>query len=774
MPIKKLLIANRGEIAVRIIRAAKELGIATVQVYSKADADSLAVKLADESVDIGPPHAAKSYLNKDAIIGAAKATGADAIHPGYGFLAENSEFAAAVEAAGLVFVGPTAESIRLMGDKVAAREAADRAGVPTVPGSKGRLETPEEAFAIVEKTGFPVMIKAAAGGGGRGIRIAHSKDEFAQLMPQAQAEAKAAFGDGGLYVEKLVEGARHIEVQILGDGRDVIHCFERECSLQRRRQKVWEEAPSISLKEDKRQEICKSAVALAKAVNYRGAGTLEFLFDDFTQDFFFLEMNTRIQVEHPVTEMITGIDLVREMILIAGGQPLRIRQHEVKRKGHAIEVRINAEDPSKNFMPAPGTITALGVPGGNGVRFDSMLYPGYTVPPFYDSLLGKLIVWDEDRPAAIRRMERALSELHVEGIATTKPLHQALARDEDVLAGRFHTAWLEPWLEGRAASLSPAATAVAAPAVVTQPASPPAASETGGQRPMNTRYSFGGDEHIFVEVDESMSLEAFFKSLFITNAVRDSKIKGVTEICPANASFQIKYDPDQIKPSDMMAEIKKLESAAEKAEPIIKTRIIEVPVYYQDPWTHETLMRFRERHQDPKGTDIEYAARVNNLADPAAFIKAHSGAPWFVSMVGFVAGLPFLYQMVDRPRQLQVPKYLRPRTDTPKLTVGHGGCFGCIYSVRGAGGYQMFGVTPMPIYDPNQQISYLRDFMCLFKPGDIVQWKPISREAYDQAVADVDAGRFAPRIANVTFSLADFNRDIDGYNRKLEGALNGH
>jgi acetyl-CoA carboxylase biotin carboxylase subunit len=761
MPIRKLLIANRGEIAVRIIRAAQELGVATVQAHSKADADSLPVRLADAAVDIGPPHAAKSYLNQDAILAAAKATGADAIHPGYGFLAENADFAAAVEAAGLVFVGPTAQAIRLMGDKVAARRAAERAGVPTVPGSDGRLDTPDEAFAVVARTGFPVMIKAAAGGGGRGIRVARSAGEFSQLMPQAQAEAKAAFGDGGLYVEKLVAGARHIEVQVLGDGGDVIHCFERECSLQRRRQKVWEEAPSPSLKEEKRQEICTAAVALAKSVGYRGAGTLEFLFDDLTQSFYFLEMNTRIQVEHPVTEMITGIDLVREMILIAGGEPLRLRQHEVKRKGHAIEVRINAEDPSRNFMPAPGTVSDLVVPGGNGVRFDSLLYPGYTIPPFYDSLLGKLVVWDEDRTAAIRRLARALSELSIEGVATTKPLHQALARDADVAAGRFHTGWLEPWLETHAASLSPAA-------------APPVASSTGGQSPMTTRYSFGGDEHIFVEVDEAMSLEAFFKSLFITNAVRDAKIKGVTEICPANASFQIKFDADVIKPNDMLAEIKKLESAAEKAEPVINTRIIEVPVYYQDPWTNETLMRFRERHQDPKATDIEYAARINNLADPAAFIAAHSGAPWFVSMVGFVAGLPFLYQMVDRKRQLQVPKYLRPRTDTPKLTVGHGGCFGCIYSVRGAGGYQMFGITPMPIYDPNQQISYLRDFMCLFKPGDIVRWKPISSEAYDQAVKDVEAGRFAPRIANVTFSLDEFNRDIDGYNRRLEGVLNGN
>ncbi|MGY3586317.1 acetyl-CoA carboxylase biotin carboxylase subunit [Bradyrhizobium sp. USDA 4341] len=456
MAIKKLLIANRGEIAVRIIRAARDLGIATVQVYSKADKDSLAVRLADQSVDIGPPQASKSYLNQAVILAAAQSTGADAIHPGYGFLAENAEFAAAVEAAGLIFVGPTAQSIRLMGDKVAAREAAASAGVPTVPGSRGRLESADAAFALVEKTGFPVMIKAAAGGGGRGIRIARSAEEFHHLMPQAQAEALAAFGDGGLYVEKLIEGARHIEVQVLGDGRDVIHCFERECSLQRRRQKVWEEAPSPSLTRAVREKLCTSAVALAKAVNYRGAGTLEYLYDDRTGEFYFLEMNTRIQVEHPVTEMVTGIDLVCEMIRIAGGEPLRIQQDAVRVSGHSIEVRINAEDPARNFLPNPGTVSALNVPGGDGVRFDSMLYQGYTVPPFYDSLLGKLIVHDKDRPSAIRRLERALAELSVEGIFTTKPLHQALARDADVKAGRFHTAWLEPWLESHAAGLATA------------------------------------------------------------------------------------------------------------------------------------------------------------------------------------------------------------------------------------------------------------------------------------------------------------------------------
>lgn len=291
---------------------------------------------------------------------------------------------------------------------------------------------------------------------------------------------------------------------------------------------------------------------------------------------------------------------------------------------------------------------------------------------------------------------------------------------------------------------------------------------------MTTRYSFGGDEHIFVEVDEEMSLEAFFKSLSITNAVRENRIKGVTEICPANASYQIKFDPDVVSPNDLLAELKSLESAAEKAEAILKTRIVEVPVFYNDPWTHETLMRFRERHQDPESTDLEYAARINDFKSVEDFIEAHSGAPWFVTMVGFVAGLPFMFQMVDRARQIEVPKYLRPRTDTPKHTVGYGGCFACIYSVRGAGGYQMFGITPMPIFDPKQQISYLRDFMVFFKPGDIVKFRPIDRATYDKDVAEVEAGRFTPMVREFTFSLEEFHSDINGYNSKIGEALYGN
>ena len=454
MGISKLLIANRGEIAVRILRAARELGIKTVQVHSTADTEFLAVRMADEAVNIGPPHAAKSYLNIPAILDAAKQTGADAVHPGYGFLAENAGFADAVENAGLIFVGPKGDAIRVMGDKVAARAAAEAAGVPVVPGSDGRVDDPERARLVAQAVGFPVMIKAAAGGGGRGIRIAHDMSEFETLMPQASAEAKAAFGDGGLYIEKVIDRARHIEVQILGDGKRAIHCFERECSLQRRRQKVWEEAPSAVLPQAVREKLCDSAVALAEAVNYRGAGTLEYLYDDQTHHFYFIEMNTRIQVEHPVTEMITGIDLVREMIRIAGGEPLRYAQKDVRMGGHAIEVRINAEDPAKNFMPFPGAVESLSVPGGPGTRFDTMLYAGYQVPPFYDSLLGKLVVWDETRNAAICRLSRALNELHVGGIKTTKPLHQLLAADPAVRQAQFHTRWLEPWLDQNAHRLT--------------------------------------------------------------------------------------------------------------------------------------------------------------------------------------------------------------------------------------------------------------------------------------------------------------------------------
>ena len=452
LKIRRVLVANRGEIAVRVIRAAKELGLEAVAVHSEADRDSLAVRLADAAVAIGPSPAAKSYLNAEAILKAAADSGADAVHPGYGFLSENASFAEAVERAGLVFVGPSPESIRIMGDKAAAREAAARAGVPCVPGSDGVVETVEQAVAVAAAIGFPVMIKAAAGGGGRGIRVAQDEAELAEQMGVAQAEAQAAFGDRSVYLERFIRRARHVEVQVLGDGRDVIHCWERECSLQRRRQKIFEEAPSPALSQGTRERLCGSAVALARAVGYRGAGTLEYLFDDESGEFFFIEMNTRIQVEHPITEMITGIDMVREMLRIAGGQPLSIRQDEVEVRGVAMEARINAEDPERDFMPSPGRIADLVLPGGPGVRVDTMLYPGCVVSPFYDSLLAKVVVHAENREAAIARMRRALRELRVEGVRSTRDLHLRLLDEPRFREAAFDTGFLEGWLASTATS----------------------------------------------------------------------------------------------------------------------------------------------------------------------------------------------------------------------------------------------------------------------------------------------------------------------------------
>ncbi|WP_134663556.1 MULTISPECIES: acetyl-CoA carboxylase biotin carboxylase subunit [unclassified Amycolatopsis] len=447
---KRLLIANRGEIAVRIIRAAGDLGIETVAVVSEADRSAAHALLADQVVPIGPAPATKSYLVADAILAAAKETGADAVHPGYGFLSERASFAAAVADAGLTFVGPDASVIEQMGDKVRARQVAQAAGVPTVPGTPGGVSDVAEAVAAAGEIGYPIMLKAAAGGGGRGIRVVANEAELKVAFPQASGEAASAFGDGQMYLERFVRAARHVEVQVLGDGSETVHVFERECSLQRRRQKVVEEAPSPGIDERIRTEMTAAAVRLCKEVGYRSAGTCEFLVDDDTGEFFFIEMNTRIQVEHPVTELITGIDLVAEQLRIAAGEPLRFRQTDVTKRGHAVEFRVCAEDPERNFLPGPGKIGDVRLPGGPWVRTDTWLAPGSQVPPFYDSLVAKVIVWGDDRPTALRRAKRALSELVVEGVPTTTTLLVELLGQQWFADGAFTTGTLEEWLTKRA------------------------------------------------------------------------------------------------------------------------------------------------------------------------------------------------------------------------------------------------------------------------------------------------------------------------------------
>src|SRR5271155_5447 len=440
----KILIANRGEIALRVLRACKELGIATVAVHSTADEDAMHVRLADESVCIGPPAAKDSYLNVPALLAACEITGADAVHPGYGFLAENARFAEILADHNVQFIGPRPEHIRLMGDKIAAKRAVKELGIPTVPGSEGGIGSDDEAYGLARDVGYPLMIKAAAGGGGRGMRVVDNESSLGSALLAARAEAKSAFGDDTLYLEKYLARPRHIEIQVLGDGNGrAIHLGERDCSLQRRHQKVWEEGHSPALNATARDRIGETVAKAMREIKYLGVGTVEFLYED--GKFYFIEMNTRIQVEHPVTEMITDIDLILEQIRVAAGSGLLLAQGDVKFHGHAIECRVNAENPV-SFRPSPGKIVHYHPPGGLGVRVDSAVYHGYTIPPFYDSLVGKLIVHGKTRSECLMRLKRALDEFVIDGIETTVPLFRALVREKDIIDGAYHIHWLEDFL----------------------------------------------------------------------------------------------------------------------------------------------------------------------------------------------------------------------------------------------------------------------------------------------------------------------------------------
>lgn len=444
---KKILIANRGEIALRIIRACREMGIQSVVVHSTADANAMAVRLADESVCIGPPAARDSYLNIPSILSAAAVTGADAIHPGYGFLSENEQFARMVEEHGFTFIGPKPEHIAAMGDKVVAKQTVLALGLPVVPGSDGAVENVEDGLKFARKAGFPVLIKAASGGGGRGMKVVRKESEFEEQYRTARAEAKANFGDDTVYIEKYLEKPRHIEIQIFGDTHgNAIHLGERDCSIQRRHQKLIEESPSPALTDKERDDIGVLAAETVRQMGYRGAGTIEFLYED--GKFYFMEMNTRIQVEHPVTEMITGIDLIAEQIRVAAGEPLTVNKDKIRFRGHAIEIRINAEDP-QTFAPSPGKITQFHAPGGLGVRFDSAIYTGYSIPPHYDSMIGKLIVHGRNREESLRRLRRAIVETVIDGIKTTLPLHHWILEQPEFISGDYTIHWLEKKLAER-------------------------------------------------------------------------------------------------------------------------------------------------------------------------------------------------------------------------------------------------------------------------------------------------------------------------------------
>lgn len=454
-PLKTVLIANRGEIALRIIRACKELGIRSILAYSAGDADSLPVRMADQAVCIGPAPANLSYNNGEAVISAAQAYGADAIHPGFGFLSEKADFVAKVEEAGIGFVGPAASDIRRMGDKIEAKKIARSAGVPTVPGSEGAISEFDEAMVVAKEVGFPLLIKPAAGGGGRGMRVVESADTLGKDLDEIMSEAEVAFGDASVYLERYLTDIRHIEIQVLSDGETTLQLGERDCTSQRRNQKLIEESPSPVLDQELRQGLAEASVALCKEVGYKNAGTIEYVFDNIERKYYFIEMNTRIQVEHPVTEMVSGIDLIKCQLRIAGGLPLGLKQEDIHLTGHAIECRINAEDPDQDFAPRPGTISHFHAPGGFGVRMDSHVETGYTIPPFYDSMVGKLICWGRDRDEAIARSIRALEELHIEGVMTTAGFHKMILDSETFRSGDFNTAFVTELMKARKAGKEP-------------------------------------------------------------------------------------------------------------------------------------------------------------------------------------------------------------------------------------------------------------------------------------------------------------------------------
>lgn len=447
-PLRRVLIANRGEIALRVIRACRELGVESIVVFSEADRDSLPVQLADRAICIGAAIAAKSYLNAEAIVGAAVAFKADGIHPGYGFLSEKADFAALCEREGVTFVGPRSQTIRSMGNKVAARAIAKAAGVPTIPGSENAIADLADAMRVAEEVGYPLLIKAAAGGGGRGMRIVERAADLKKLVNEAMAEAQAAFGDASVYIERYLSNIRHVEVQVLGDGEKIVHLGERDCSSQRRNQKLLEESPCPAIDATLRHEICTAAVRLCESVGYSNAGTVEFIFDLDSMAYYFIEMNTRIQVEHPVTEMVTGIDLVKQQLQIAAGEPLPLRQDEIRFQGHAIECRLNAEDHTRAFRPCPGLVTSFLPPGGPGVRIDSHLRSGYEIPPYYDSLVAKLICWGRDREEARVRVARALQEIRIDGVHTTVPFHRSLIDTPQFRLGRINTRFVNDLVGG--------------------------------------------------------------------------------------------------------------------------------------------------------------------------------------------------------------------------------------------------------------------------------------------------------------------------------------
>lgn len=777
---KRILIANRGEIACRIIDSCKKLNLHSIAVYSDVDRNSKHVRKADESIHIGGSKAQESYLSMDRIIDAAKKLNVDAIHPGYGFMAENAEFAKKIINSGIIWIGPTPSTILSMGNKDIARELAIKNDLPICPGLKNDELDSEDLEDKCNKIGFPILIKASAGGGGIGMQIANNYEQLVQSIEKTKNLAQKAFGNSDIFLEKFISNARHIEIQVFGLGdKKALHFFERDCSIQRRFQKIIEESPAIKIEKSIIDKMAESAVNFVTNQKYEGAGTVEFIYDIDDKKFYFLEMNTRIQVEHPVTEAVTDFDLVAMQIKFALNIDISsVTQNTINKSGHAIECRLYAEDPTKNFLPSPGKITRLKIPktDSNNIRLDIGVDEGDEISFYYDPMIAKIISKADTRIDSINNMIQYLDKLEIEGINTNKSFLISVLQNKNFEEAEYNTKFIENNLSlftknndskifksekiiqkytdkdvqafEKIVAKSPNdknsliytnKDLEAFKKIITKKENTTVAKslkDVQGKVYDEPVFKPGGDKYMFIEFGNLMDLEINFTAQNLAKAIHDNKIKGVYETAPCFASMLIHYDPDEIKFNDLKNEMKSLIKSLGPTEDIeINSRVFSFPTVYLDKWTKECIEDYSSKIAQ-KTPDPEFIVELNNLKDTDQFVRVHSGTEYWVSALGFWPGLPFMMPLDPRCK-LTAPKYNPPRTWTPKGAVGMGGSSTSIYPDKLPGGYQIFGIIPVPIWDTQKSFSVFEDSICLFKPGDRVRFVPTTYEEFDHIASKV-------------------------------------
>ena len=777
---KRILIANRGEIACRIIDSCKKLNLHSIAVYSDVDRNSKHVRKADESIHIGGSKAQESYLSMDRIIDAAKKLNVDAIHPGYGFMAENAEFAKKIINSGIIWIGPTPSTILSMGNKDIARELAIKNDLPICPGLKNDELDSEDLEDKCNKIGFPILIKASAGGGGIGMQIANNYEQLVQSIEKTKNLAQKAFGNSDIFLEKFISNARHIEIQVFGLGdKKALHFFERDCSIQRRFQKIIEESPAIKIEKSIIDKMAESAVNFVTNQKYEGAGTVEFIYDIDDKKFYFLEMNTRIQVEHPVTEAVTDFDLVAMQIKFALNIDISsVVQNTINKSGHAIECRLYAEDPTKNFLPSPGKITRLKIPktDSNNIRLDIGVDEGDEISFYYDPMIAKIISKADTRIDSINNMIQYLDKLEIEGINTNKSFLISVLQNKNFEEAEYNTKFIENNLSlftkkndskifksekiiqkytdkdvqafEKIVTKSPNdknsliytnKDLEAFKKIITKKENTTVAKslkDVQGKVYDEPVFKPGGDKYMFIEFGNLMDLEINFTAQNLAKAIHDNKIKGVYETAPCFASMLIHYDPDEIKFNDLKNEMKSLIKSLGPTEDIeINSRVFSFPTVYLDKWTKECIEDYSSKIAK-KTPDPEFIVELNNLKDTDQFVRVHSGTEYWVSALGFWPGLPFMMPLDPRCK-LTAPKYNPPRTWTPKGAVGMGGSSTSIYPDKLPGGYQIFGIIPVPIWDTQKSFSVFEDSICLFKPGDRVRFVPTTYEEFDHIASKV-------------------------------------